>query len=318
MRDVALVPQRHVFHGRHRRGPYDAGKTRQVFGQYGIALVGHGGRAFLALREEFFRLPHFRPLQVADFGRDAFHRTGDHAQDGEEHGVPIARDDLGRYRLERQAEPLRDVFFHSRIDVGERAHRPGNGTGGDFLARSFQTLTAALEFGIGLGEFQAKGRGFGMDAVAAAHANGVLVLHRPGFKRRQHAVHIGQQDIGGAAELNGQACIQNVGRSHTLVDEARRLADVLRHVGEEGNDVVLGFPFDFIDPFNLEGALVADGGHGVLRDDAQLRLCLASIGLDVEPDLKFGFGFPDGNHLGTGVTRDHLGLKAILKRMGEL
>jgi hypothetical protein len=66
VRNVALVPQRDVFHGGNDIGAHDASKPGEIFRQHRIALVRHGRRTLLALGEEFLRLQHFRALQVAD------------------------------------------------------------------------------------------------------------------------------------------------------------------------------------------------------------------------------------------------------------
>ena len=63
-------------------------------------------------------------------------RGGDHAQRREIHGVAVARDDLGRDRLDGKPHGLGDMRFDARIDLGEGADRAGNGAGRDFLARA--------------------------------------------------------------------------------------------------------------------------------------------------------------------------------------
>ena len=60
----------------------------------GLRLLGHGGRTLLPFGEEFFGLENFRALQMADFGCKALDAGGDNAQRCEEHGVPVARDNL--------------------------------------------------------------------------------------------------------------------------------------------------------------------------------------------------------------------------------
>jgi hypothetical protein len=75
-----------------------------------------------------------------------------------------------------QAHGLGDMFFDARVDVGEGADRAGDGAGGDFGSRGQQARAAAVEFGIGLGHLQAEGDRLGVDAVAAADADRVLVL----------------------------------------------------------------------------------------------------------------------------------------------
>ena len=68
MRDVALVPERHVLQRRRHGGAHQAGEAGEVFGQHRVALVRHGGGALLAGGEEFLGLQHLGALQVPDFG----------------------------------------------------------------------------------------------------------------------------------------------------------------------------------------------------------------------------------------------------------
>src|SRR5262249_808008 len=63
MRDVALMPERHVLHGRQREAAYEPRKPGQILRQDRIAFVRHGGRALLALREELLGLAYLRALQ---------------------------------------------------------------------------------------------------------------------------------------------------------------------------------------------------------------------------------------------------------------
>src|SRR3546814_6067491 len=74
----------------------------------------------------------------------------------------------------------------------------------------------------------------------AADADAVLVLQGALLQRRQHAVHVGQQDVGRLRQLHGKAGVQHVGGGHALVHEARLRPHVLGEVGEEGDDVVPG------------------------------------------------------------------------------
>ena len=103
----------------------------------------HGGGALLALGEELLGLQHFGALQVADFGRQPLDRGGDDAERREIHGVAVARDDLGRDRLDRQAHRLGDMRLDARIDMREGADRAGDGAGGDLLARALRAARLA-------------------------------------------------------------------------------------------------------------------------------------------------------------------------------
>ena len=98
-----------------------------------------------------------------------------------------------------EAHLLGDMVLDARVDVGEGADRAGNGAGGDFLAGGDQARAGAGEFGIGLRELEAEGRRLGMDAVAAADGERVLVLDGALLQRGQQGVEIGEQDVGRAS-----------------------------------------------------------------------------------------------------------------------
>ena len=89
------------------------------------------------------------------------------------------------------------------------------------------------------------------------------------------------------------------------MDEARRRADMLGQIGQERDHVMLGDRLDLVDPGDLESALLPDLLGGLLGDDPELRLSVAGMGLDLEPDLEFHFRGPDGHHIGSGIARDH-------------
>ncbi len=114
------------------------------------------------------------------------------------HRVAVARDDLRRDRLGREAHLLGDMRLDARIDVGEGADRAGDRAGRDLLARRDQALLGAGEFGIGLRELQAEGRRLGMDAVRAADGRRHLVLEGAALQRGQQRVDVGEQEVGGA------------------------------------------------------------------------------------------------------------------------
>jgi hypothetical protein len=109
----------------------------QVLRQDRVALVGHGRRALLPLGEELLGLQHLGPLHVADLDGDVLDGGRDHAQRGEEHRVPVARDDLRRDRLGAQAQFLADMFLDRRVDIGEGPDRARDRARGHLPPRPF-------------------------------------------------------------------------------------------------------------------------------------------------------------------------------------
>ena len=102
---------------------------------------------------------------------------------------------------------------------------PTDGAGGNIFTGSLQPRAVTLHLGVERGQLQAKGDRFGMDAVGTAHANRILMLKGPQLDRFQQHLKIGQQFIGSLNHLYGEAGVQYVRRSHSLMDKAVFRAD---------------------------------------------------------------------------------------------
>ena len=151
-----------------------------------------------------------------------------------------------------------------------------------------------------------------MDAVRAADGRRHLVFEGALLQRRQHLVDVGEQQVGGAGELDVEAGVEHVGGGHPLMHEARLGADDLGEVGEEGDDVVLGLALDLVDAADVEGGVLGlrpDRLGGLFGDDAELGQRVRRMRLDFEPDLEPGLRLPDRGHFRTGVAGDHRGLQ---------
>ncbi|MND53340.1 hypothetical protein D3C80_443750 [compost metagenome] len=254
---------------------------------------------------------------MADFDRNVFDRRGNDAEDGEIHRVAIARNDLGGDRLRLQAQGCCDMFLDARVDVGEGADGAGDGAGGDLFAGFEKACLVAVHFGVEAGKGQAHRRRFGMDAVAAADADRILVFEGASLESSQNTIYVCKQNVGGAHELDVERRVEHVRRCHALVDEAAIRADEFRQMSKEGDDVMLGDGFDLIDAGDIEfglAALFPDRFCRRFRNDADCRERVAGVGLDFEPDAKLCFRRPDGDHFRSGITGDH-GQLACLDRI---
>ncbi len=90
--------------------------------------------------------------------------------------------------------------------------------------------------------------------------------------------------------------------------EARLGADDFRQMGEKGDDVVLGFALDLVDPRDIENDVTGfgpDGFRGLFRDHAELRQRIGGMRLDLEPDLEARLRLPDGGHFRAGIAGKH-------------
>ena len=89
------------------------------------------------------------------------------------------------------------------------------------------------------------------------------------------------------------------------MDVTTGIANVLIHVGEEGDHVVAHLGLDFENPFHLEAGFGLDRVEGLLGNAAEPAICFGGGDLHVEPALEFRLLTPDGSHLREGVTLNH-------------
>ena len=154
-----------------------------------------------------------------------------------------------------------------------------------------------------------------MDAVRAAHADGILELERTTLASLAQALHIGDDDVEGLGDLVAQRGIPEVGARHSVVHPAAWLGlalgnvsiDVVRHDGREGDDVVVGHLLDLVDLIYGEAGMGANP-RGLVGGDtalAQLGLCFAGEDLDFLPNVELVLERPDVAHLGQRVALDH-------------
>ena len=202
------------------------------------------------------------------------------------------------------------MLLDRRVDIGKRADGAGDGARRHLPPGLFKPVLAPIHLGVEAREGQAHGRRLGMDAVAAADADRVLMLKGAFLQRGEDLVHIGQKDVGGADKLDVQRGVQNVRGGHALMDKARVLgADMFGQMRQEGDDIMLGDRLDLVDARHIEfHVLRAPHRLGIrLRDHAKGGLGVAGMGLDLIPDAELRLGRPDRNHLGAGIAGDHGG-----------
>ena len=219
--------------------------------------------------------------------------------------MAVAGNDLGGYRLFGEAELARHIFLDPGIDIGEGPDRAGDGAGGDLGPGVEESLLGALEFGVERSELQPERGRLGVNPVAAADGERVLMLEGAALERLQQPLQVGMQDIAGARQLNGEAGIQDIRGRQPKMQETRFGPDVLGDIGEKGDDVVLGFLLDLVNAGDLELRALADQAGRLLGDEAQFGLGVAGMELDIEPDLEFRLRLPDRRHLRAAITRNH-------------
>ena len=231
--------------------------------------------------------------------------------------MTIARDNLRGNRFGFHAERLGHMFFNARVDIGECANRTGNCAGRDFFACSNQTGAAAFKFCISQCHFNTESDRLSMDTMAAADGDGVFMLKGAGFQRCQQLVEIGEQQIACAHQLYVEAGIENIRRSHALMNETAVRTNKFSQMGEECDDVMFGDGFDFINTGNNKfsrAAFFPNGFCGFFRDNADFSQRITGVSFNLKPDAELGFRRPDGNHFRAGIARDHVRFLKCIRR----
>jgi hypothetical protein len=174
------------------------------------------------------------------------------------------------------------------------------------LERVPEPVAAPLELERPAGELQAEGGRLGVNAVCPADADVVLVLSRARDHRFLRAVDGLEQERPRLAYLQREGGVDDVRRGQAVVEPAPGWAELGGDGVHEGRKVVLGLALQLRDALG-RGRLrvVANLGHGVSGNHAELRPRLERGELDVEPARQPVFVRPDPSHHGSGVARDH-------------
>src|ERR1044072_4959397 len=250
MRNVALVPQRHVFKSHQTVGPDNASHAANAFGDNRIPFVWHGARPLLAGRKTFLSFIHFGALPVSNVERKLIERRSDDSERAEILSVAIPLNDLGRNWSGPESQPGTNLLLNFRIEQCKRADGATNFSDRDRLPRALQAFTIAAHLVVPEGERQSERCRLRVYAVGASDLRRVSKLEGASFQHREERFDLVEQKIARLSQEERISCVYDVGRSQTVVDEAGGVANVFREVGGKRNDVVIGRPLDFVDAFN--------------------------------------------------------------------
>ena len=172
-------------------------------------------------------------------------------------------------------------------------------------AGALDARAVPLQLRVPQGQLQPEGHGLGVDAVGAPDHGRVLELVGAVAQDREQGVHVLEDQVAGLAHEHGQRGVHHVRRGQAVVQPAALGPHALRHVRDEGDDVVLDLLLDGVDPGDVEAGLLLDGGQGLRGDDAALGQHLGGGDLHLEPGGEPVLVGPDPGHLRPGVARDH-------------
>ncbi len=196
-------------------------------------------------------------------------------------------------------------LLDARVDVVVGADGAAQLAHGGAVGDAPQAVEVARHLEGPHAELHAEGDGLGVDAVRAPDLHRVAKLEGAPLEHLAQGDEVALQQLAGALDLQRQTGVEHVGARHAVVDVLRGVADVLGHVGQKGDDVVVGGLLDLGHPGGVKGGPGLDLGHGLVGDLAEPVPGAHRGELDLEPGLQLGLFGPDGAHLGQRVAIDH-------------
>ena len=115
------------------------------------------------------------------------------------------------------------------------------------------------------------------------------------------------QKIDRRGHLHSERGVEDIRGGQPLVHPACGGTDRVRHILEEGDDVMVGPLFNLKDVGNGKPGFLADGLGVCLGDLSETCHSFAGEGFDLEPDFVFALVGPEGSHLGSGISVNHPG-----------
>ena len=216
--------------------------------------------------------------------------------------MAVAGHDLGRDRLSLESE----AFQHALLEIGRRGgvrpDRARDGADGGLRERALQPAGIAVGLEREAGELDPERRRLGVDPVGAPHAERVGVLARAGGERGYEAAGVGQHQLAGAPQLQGEPRVQDIARGEPVVDPAPGRSGAVRQDVDERRRVVVGDLLALVD--------LLDGERGG-ADRAELFRAravhlFAGRDLDLAHRVKARMVGPELSQLAAGVARDHV------------
>ena len=284
-----------------------AREARDLLAADRVALVRHGRAALLALAERLLHLAHLGLLQRADLGRELLQAGGQDRERRHHLGVAVALQDLRRDgrrlrgRAARTPPPRRRAAGARRCRPRPRACPPRSSRG-RAPARSRSRASSAYQSA----SFRPKVMGSACTPWVRPIIGVCLVLGaRASCTASRSAVQVREDQVAGVAHQHRERGVDHVRGGEAVVEPAPLGPDVLGHVRDERDHVVLDFLLDRVDARDVEARPLLDGLEGFPRHDPALGQHLGGGDLDLEPGREAVLVGPEPGHLGPGVAGDH-------------
>src|SRR6185503_5190663 len=145
-----------------------------------------------------------------------------------------------------------------------------------------------------------------MNAVRPADHHRMLVPQCLPFQDRNHLFQVVEDEVKRLGHLQGQRSVDNIRRGQPHMKESMLRTDRFYKRFEKGDHIVLRHLLDPGDALYIDRGLLPNASRCAARDLSSSFERCAGGQLDCEPNFVLTFQLPDGFHLGTGITVNHL------------
>src|ERR1700730_1982202 len=188
------------------------------------------------------------------------------------------------------------------------ADRAGDFAEAHALGRGTKAGDVALVFGKPVGDFQAEGNGFGVDAVGAADLWSVLEFVGAQIENFAEEDKVALDNVRSISQKEGLGGVHDIVGGHAVVEPARGIGISygLAHGHSEGDDIVFDTGFQFVYASDIYLGAGAQDRGGFFGHLAGFGERFGGGELDVEPFLVAIEVAPDAAHFFTRIAWNHV------------
>src|SRR5699024_5461064 len=125
-----------------------------------------------------------------------------------------------------------------------------------------------------------------MDSMCASHHSCLLMLSRFGGKHIDETLKVTFDSFIRLSDDITLCCIHNIRRSEAVMHPLLLLAQCLRHLTGESDDIMTGFGFYLLDAVDIDFSILPDQADLIRRNKPKLRPCFRCQDLHFKPCFK--------------------------------
>ena len=249
------MPEGNIFHGCQSITANQTGHTRNTLTGNRITLMRHSRGPLLTWAEIFLSLTDIGALEITNLSGKLFKGACYDSESSHVLSMTVTLNNLSSQRSRSNTQLLANQLFNLWINVGISTNSTGELTNGNNLLGMLHTLNVTVNLIHPESQLQAKGHWLCVDTMGTADANCVLELSCAALQYLTEFFQIINNQLGGFLHHNAKGSILNITGSQSLVNILGIIAYILSHIGQESNNIMVGFLLNLLYSIQLEMGL---------------------------------------------------------------